>query len=585
MDRQNSGKLPWVRIRIFVVLAALAANAVVSYRELRRLVQNNHWVVHTLQVIRELDATLASLKGAEDEQRGYLITADAAYLDQYSRATMDVTDHLAQVETLTGDNPQQQRRIATLQRYIQERLGLSQRTIDLEQEGKHGKARQIIAGNLGREKMDQIQALIAEMRADEDGLLANRTEASRLGIRRASLTFIGVLLVAIVFVMAFFRRVEREMQERSRAAIAARDREAWLRTTLHSIGDAVIATDATGTVTFVNRVAERLIACATGECQGKPLDQVLRIFNEVTGEATVNPVSSVIERGTITDLASQSILRNRRGEEIPIEDSAAPIFNEDGRITGVVFVFRDVGQQRKAQQIARTSEKLAVTGRMAAAIAHEINNPLEAAMNLLYLAQNSKSAEEIQRHIVSADHELSRMAHITRKTLAFHRTASAPTPANIRTLLEEVIDVYRGRAANEQITVELKCPQDLEITTVKGDLVQIVSNLIANALDALEPHGHLRIQAASENGGAMLEIADDGSGIPTANLGKVFEPFFTTKNNTGTGLGLWVVKDLIDKLGGMIFVTSSVEGSQRGTRFSFFLPSLRKDISGNTKAS
>ena len=132
--------------------------------------------------------------------------------------------------------------------------------------------------------------------------------------------------------------------------------------------------------------------------------------------------------------------------------------------------------------------------------------------------------------------------------------------------------------------MEIDCPPDLEITTIKGDLQQIASNLIANALDALEPGGHLKLKAFSEHSGTKLEVEDNGSGIAVENLDRIFEPFFTTKKVTGTGLGLWVVKDLVDQQGGTISVISSTNGTRRGTRFSLFLPSLQPETA-HTKAS
>jgi len=551
------------------------ANSLISYRILQQLVDNNHSVVNTLHVINELDATLSTLKDAENGQRGYLITVDTSYLDRYRQAASDVSAHINRIDTLTADNSYQQSQIPTLRELVQERLKISQRTIELEQNGKPGEARRVVAGNLGREKMDEIRELVADMREHEDQVLEQRSEASRQGVNQAGIAFTLASLVAALFVTAFFLEARREVQQRSRAAESLREREAWLHTTLHSIGDAVIATNEKGEVRFINGVAARLLGYSSPDVEGKPLDQIFPIFNEMTGDPAANPVAHVIRQGTISRLNNHTVLRNHHGEQIPIEDSAAPILNGDGKVMGAVLVFRDVSHQRKIEEVARTSEKLAATGRLAATIAHEINNPLEAAINLLYLARGSDSPNEIKRYIADADHELSRMAHITRKTLAFNRSSSAATPTNLRLLLEEVRGVYEGRIKNQDVKAEIDCPRDLKITTIKGDLQQIASNLIANALDALEPGGHLKIKARSEPGGARLEVEDDGSGIPAENLEKVFEPFFTTKTDTGTGLGLWVVKDLVEKQGGTISVLSSAAGAKRGTRFTLFLPCLR----------
>jgi PAS domain S-box-containing protein len=432
--------------------------------------------------------------------------------------------------------------------------------------------------------MEEIRDLIVDMRSHEERLLAQRSQSSRREVVEAGFAFSAAWLFAMVFIIAFFVTAQREVHERARDATIIREQASWLRITLQSIGDAVIATDAAERVTFINRVAEKIIGRASRDCIGKTLFEVFPIYNERTGEPAANPVRAVIERGRITGLANHTTVRNFRGESIPIEDSAAPIFDEVGNVSGVVLVFRDVSQQRRVQEIARTSEKLAATGRLAATIAHEINNPLEAAINLLYLAQNSSSPRDVQQYIANADHELSRMAHVTRKTLAFHRSSSVESPTRMRELLDEVVHIYDRRIETHRIGVKIECPPDLVITTFRGDLVQIASNLIANALDALEPGGDLVIRATAGEQCARLEIEDNGSGIKPENLNRVFEPFFTTKKDTGTGLGLWVVKDLIEKLGGTISVASRAEGPRHGTRFSMFIPSRVKPAV-HTKAS
>lgn len=577
MGLRRSDNWPSFRGGIFLVLAVLLANGLISYRILHQLVSNNHLVVHTLHVIHELDTTVSVVKDAENGHRGYLLTGDATYVDRYKQAAAEVFDHIDRIAKLTTDNQYQQSRIPTLRELIQQRLKVSQHTIELERNGKPAEATQVVAVNRGKQKMDEILQLVADMREHENQLLEERTEASRQGVQEAGIAFTLASMVAVLFVLAFFFEARREVQQRARTAEDLREREAWLHTTLHSIGDGVIATNEKGEVKFINGVAARLLRCSSPDVEGKPLLQIFQVFNEITGAPAANLVANVLQKGDISRLSNHTVLRNHHGEKIPIEDSAAPILDGNGEVMGAVLIFRDVSHQRKVEEVARTSEKLAATGRLAATIAHEINNPLEAAINLLYLAQGSGSADEIKRYIADADHELSRMAHITRKTLSFNRSSSAATPTNLRNLLEEVRGIYEGRIKSQNIQVEIECPCDLEITTIKGDLQQIASNLIANALDALEPGGHLKIKATGERRGARLEVEDNGSGIVPENLERVFEPFFTTKRDTGTGLGLWVVKDLVDKQGGTISVCSSVDGTRTGTRFSLFLPSLHRE--------
>jgi signal transduction histidine kinase len=298
---------------------------------------------------------------------------------------------------------------------------------------------------------------------------------------------------------------------------------------------------------------------------------VFRIFHENNGDEAANPVEKVLRDGS-TDFGERIVLRNFMGEELPIEDSAAPIVGPDGEVLGAVLVFRDLTARRMAQESARRSEKLAATGRLAATIAHEINNPLEAATNFIYLAKNSESLEEARRYLGGADLELARAAHITRKALSFYRDSSRPVATNIAALLEEVMAIYSGRVRGAHVNVTIDANRDLELFTLRGELMQIVSNLVSNALDALAPGGLLILRARQHQSGIMLEVEDNGEGIPRANIEKIFEAFFTTKKEFGTGLGLWVVHDLVEKQGGTINVESQTDGPRRGTRFSVFLP-------------
>lgn len=555
------------------MLAVVAANAGFSYRAMRQLASNQQWVIHTQEVMGELQATLALVADAETSHRGYLLTGNPAFLEPFARQAGQVSGHIDRLQELTSDNQLMQSRIPTLRRLVHEKLTSSQESIDTAGRGDKTAARAPLVSGADQAGMDQLRQLIGQMLGQENGLLDSRLHSAHQSLADAVLTFGVASLVAVVFVIAFYIAAKREVRERVKKARTLEEREAWLNTTLSSIGDAVIATDSKGIIQFLNRAAERLIACSTAECSGRPISEVFRIFDEHTGAETPNPVEKVL-RENVTGVVDRIILRNLKGEDVPIEDSAAPILDADGQIVGTVLVFRDLTSRRMAQESARRSEKLAATGRLAATIAHEINNPLEAATNFIYLARHSGSLEDSQRYLSGADLELARAAHITRKALSFYRDSSRPVVTNIAALLDEVIAIYGGRIRGAHVKVRVDCNADVELLTLRGELVQIISNLISNALDALHPGGLLIVRARKADHGIVLEAEDNGEGIPAANLEKIFEAFFTTKKDIGTGLGLWVVKDLVQKQGGTITVDSHTEGPQRGTRFTLFLPSV-----------
>jgi len=233
---------------------------------------------------------------------------------------------------------------------------------------------------------------------------------------------------------------------------------------------------------------------------------------------------------------------------------------------------------KKAEEALIGSEKLASAGRMAAVLAHEINNPLAAVMNLLFLAQSSADTpRSVRQYLKMADGELKRIAHITRQTLGFYRESTAPTTFRVVTLIDSVIDLLQAKIVSTQVKVQKECDDLLEITASFGELRQVISNLMLNSLDALGEGGQVTLRASTSqdplNGSARIRItlADSGQGIDETVLPRIFEPFFTTKGSIGNGLGLWVCKQIIEKHGGSIKVRSRTN-DRHGTTFSMVLP-------------
>jgi signal transduction histidine kinase len=234
--------------------------------------------------------------------------------------------------------------------------------------------------------------------------------------------------------------------------------------------------------------------------------------------------------------------------------------------------------RNQAEQALIGSEKLASAGRMAAVLAHEINNPLAAVMNLLFLAHTTPQLPEpAHRYVEMADHELRRIAHITRQTLGFYHESSAPTAFLLATLLNSVIDLLQAKMVSTQVIVESQCDDLLQISATFGELRQVIANLVLNSLDALGENGMITLRARrSQNpldGSSRIRItvADNGQGISAEALPRIFEPFFTSKGATGNGLGLWVGKQIIEKYGGSIWVRSRI-CEPHGTTFSIVLP-------------
>ena len=239
----------------------------------------------------------------------------------------------------------------------------------------------------------------------------------------------------------------------------------------------------------------------------------------------------------------------------------------------------DVTERHASQEALLRSEKLAAVGRLATTIAHEINNPLESVTNLLYLAKGSKEYDQTQEYLDSAEQELRRVSAIANQTLKFYKQSTSPSDVTCLELFSSVLNIYHGRIVNSGVHVEKRKRANQGIRCFDGEIRQVLSNLIGNAIDAMHPNGGrliLRSREATEwktgDPGLLLTVADTGTGINPLILRNIFDAFYTTKGTLGTGLGLWVSKEIVERHSGSLRVRSSTAEGKSGTVFSLFLP-------------
>lgn len=249
------------------------------------------------------------------------------------------------------------------------------------------------------------------------------------------------------------------------------------------------------------------------------------------------------------------------------------------------YQIRDqIHQYARAQEALLRSEKLAVTGRLAASIAHEINNPLEAITNLLYLMHGDLAPNQMQHLLEDAEHELARVTEITKQTLRFYREPAKPAITEVTPVLDSVLKLFRTRIVAAEVKVRLESrAAHAQVLSTPGELRQVLANLVGNAIDAMRGGGTLRIRIAelgtyqrmsgtSTSPTIRISIADTGGGIPPEVLPTIFEPFVTTKGETGTGLGLWVTSEILKKNGWKIRVRSCRLPRRSGTVFAILIP-------------
>jgi PAS domain S-box-containing protein len=374
---------------------------------------------------------------------------------------------------------------------------------------------------------------------------------------------------------------KRHSNPESKAANKAllRERELLhLAAIVESSDDAIIGKNLEGNITSWNKGAERLYGYRAAEVIGSPIS----ILSPPERPDEVPLIMEKLRRGERVDhFQTERIAKD--GRRFPISLTISPLCDDSGAIIGASTIARDISLQKAAEEAVRRSEKLAVTGRLAATVAHEINNPLEAVTNLIYLAAAELLPDSPARaYLEAADAELARVVEIARQTLGFHRDTAAPTAVVLSQLLEDVLTLYERKLHSRRINVERRYDVPGEITGMPGEIRQVMANLISNAFDAMPGGGKLCLHVypgrdGDRRRGVRVSIADEGTGIPGTVRARLFEPFFTTKQDVGTGLGLWIARGILQKHQGSIRVYSSIRPPRTGTVFSLFFPSAAAD--------
>lgn len=368
-----------------------------------------------------------------------------------------------------------------------------------------------------------------------------------------------------------FTVVLRDITERK----LAEEKQAQLSAIVESSNDAIYGKTLEGIVTAWNKAAEQMFGYTAEEMVGKPASILL-------------PPDKFQEESHI-------LSRIKRGEKVPLHDSVrvakdgrvlhvgmsiSPIHDARGAVIGAATIARDRTQIRMAERALLNAEKLAVAGRMAATVAHEINGPLEAVANILFLLEHAELNHTAREFVRAAQEEVKRIGQITKLTLGFHREGESREAAEVRAsdLIDGILTLYGHRIESLGVNIEKRYDSAGTVIVNSGELRQVLSNLIVNAGEALAKKGDkLLIHVydspdwkAAGRKGVRIVIADNGFGIPREVRHKIFEPFFSTKGEKGTGLGLWVSHTLVEKHGGRLRVRS-IHGV--GTAFSIFLPS------------
>ena len=359
---------------------------------------------------------------------------------------------------------------------------------------------------------------------------------------------------------------------------AAEEASQRLVAIVESSDDAIVSKDLNGVVTSWNPAAERMFGFTAREMIGRPITTI--IPPELRDDET--RILATIARGErIEHFETERVRKN--GDRIEVSLTVSPVKDEAGRIVGAAKIARDITERRKTERTLLVTERLAAVGRLAATVAHEINNPLEAITNLVYLARTASSPSEVEGFLSKVEEQLACVSHLTRQTLGFYRETSGARLVRPAEIVDSIVAVFASKAKNKGIWLKTEIKDDLEIYAIPGEIRQVLANLISNSIDAVQGPGDIRIRVSRARNsakepvaGIRITVADAGSGIPRETLKRVFEPFFTTKRDVGTGLGLWVCKNIVETHRGTIRGRSVTAPGKSWTVFSVFLPLNRQ---------
>jgi PAS domain S-box-containing protein len=374
-------------------------------------------------------------------------------------------------------------------------------------------------------------------------------------------------------------KIARDISERKRAEDAIQSEKARLHTTLVSIGDAVIVTDVSGCITLMNPVAEALTGWKQ-DATGRQLEEVFHIINERTRQPVANPIKRVLSEGTVVGLANHTILIRKDGTEIPIDDSAAPISDDQGALIGCVLIFRDITARKRAEQALQNADRR--KDEFLATLAHELRNPLAPILTAIELMQNSRSDPELVRDVSKTiERQIHQMVRLVNDLLDISRITQGKIqlqkkPVELRTVIQSAVEASQPfiMSHGHELTVTIP-PEPTYFVADAARLTQVLANLLSNAAKYTENGGHIWLTAKRQDSEIVISVRDTGIGIAAKHLSQIFEMFSQIqpaidRSHGGLGIGLSLVRGIVELHEGKVEAHS--DGIGRGSEFIIRLP-------------
>src|SRR5579862_4971396 len=576
-----------LRRTVALPVALLVCLAAVLVMEVLLLSDSLRWLDHSDRVITNSRQIGRSIVEMETNLRGYTLTRDQAFLEPFGEAKTRLPEELARLEDLTRDNAAQQQRLREIAEADERWMDWADQQLSVLQQGPPSEASAL----RGHDLLEQVREKQRNFVNAEEQL---RVQRSRRAERLNSTVIgsaIGLSLLIAVLLFTLTRReltalsasYERHLHAEAEQRRQVNESREWFQGTLNSLGEGVVSTDDAGIISYINPVAQELTGWRHMQVVGRRFGEVVHLIDERTQGLAQDPIESVTHARRVVAGTSDLLLTSQDGVARPIELTGAPIIDRQQSIVGVTVVFRDVTQRRQTEQILRSSERLTLAGRLSATIAHEIRNPLDTVSNVVYLLQRDNPSPTQAQYLSMAADEVARIAQITSQLLTFHRESRSPVPVSLTEVLESVLVLFAPQIKQNRIDVVARFETDKSVRGYPGELRQVFSNLVGNALEAIARGGRLVLHARessllSDPGtkGVRVTVLDTGAGIPAGVRKNLFAPFYTTKGEKGTGLGLWISRGIVEKHEGTIHFISRTRNGSSGTAFSVFLPFEQK---------
>jgi len=590
-----------VRITFSIIACVLVSSLFVAYLSGRAVLKAHQRLILETEILDHLNVSLSTMKDAETGQRGFLLTGEPEYLEPFNAARRQINEELSWLMTLSarGDLPSAD--VSRFNELSQAKLTELGHSIELRQKEGFAPALAVMQTGHGKETMDALRSVHARLTLTSTRKLADlHASTLRLSTFRTA-TFIVAALLNLAFLRWAYYRIGTEAARREAVAADVARQKELLSVTLGSIGDGVIVTDLDSRITFVNRVAIDLTGWPSSEALGKRCTDVFNIINESTRQPAENPVEKVLRTGVIAGLANHTILICRDGREIPIDDSGAPIHASDGKIRGVVLVFRDFSDHKQAEAELRRAKEAAEEANIAkdnflATLSHELRTPLTpVATTLAVWEEEGKlppafipDVQVMRRNVALEARLIDDLLDLTR--IVRGKLTLNPEVASIHELIRDVASMYQSEvnSSNLKLSMHLEATRPY-VYVDPGRLQQIFWNIFKNATKFTPKGGTIDVSTDSDDSGRVkIDIRDDGIGMTPETIAKLFRPFEQgtdeiVKRYGGLGLGMAISKALIDALGGTIKASS--QGMHKGSTFTVELPTVNPPYAATPQAS